>query len=203
MLLFLDVISSIPEFFIIEDNKVIYQRKIITNVSDKLSDNIFENYTEINNNFNLTDNLKKIAITIGPGSYTSLRVGAAFISGLQISKNLEFYPLSITDIYKFKLKTYKEEDLGFFICSSKNQNFFCTMSNQQNIEYTKIEDDTYLVADNITKIFYNYRQFDTTKKVKQYKFSFIEEILMNYNTIEFLKNTIINPIYVSNNKILN
>ena len=203
MLLFLDVVSLIPEFFIIEDNKVIYQRKIITNVSDKLSDNIFENYTEINNNFNLTDNLKKIAITIGPGSYTSLRVGAAFISGLQISKNLEFYPLSITDIYKFKLKTYKEEDLGFFICSSKNQNFFCTMSNQQNIEYTKIEDDTYLVADNITKIFYNYRQFDTTKKVKQYKFSFIEEILMNYNTIEFLKNTIINPIYVSNNKILN
>ena len=203
MFLFLDVISPIPEFFIIEDNKVIYQRKIITNVSDKLSDNIFENYTEINNNFNLTDNLKKIAITIGPGSYTSLRVGAAFISGLQISKNLEFYPLSITDIYKFKLKTYKEEDLGFFICSSKNQNFFCTMSNQQNIEYTKIEDDTYLVADNITKIFYNYRQFDTTKKVKQYKFSFIEEILMNYNTIEFLKNTIINPIYVSNNKILN
>ena len=35
MLLFLDVISPIPEFFIIEDNKVILQRKIINKESEK------------------------------------------------------------------------------------------------------------------------------------------------------------------------
>jgi len=44
MLLFLDVISPIPEFCIIKDNKLIDQRKIIEKESDKLSDYIFETY---------------------------------------------------------------------------------------------------------------------------------------------------------------
>ena len=82
MLLFLDVISPIPEFLLIEDNKVILQRKIINNESEKLSDNIFEIYMQINNHYNLDQKLKKISITIGPGSYTSLRVGASFVAGL-------------------------------------------------------------------------------------------------------------------------
>ncbi len=90
MLLFLDVISPLPEFFLIEDNKVIFSRKIIENTSEKLSDNILETYIQIDKDLNLSKNLKKISITIGPGSYTSLRVGAAFISGLYISKNLLF-----------------------------------------------------------------------------------------------------------------
>ena len=42
MLLFLDVISPIPEFCLIEDNKVVLKRKIITNETDRLSDNIIQ-----------------------------------------------------------------------------------------------------------------------------------------------------------------
>ena len=103
MLLFLDVISPIPEFFVIEDNKVIIKRKIIANQSDKLSDNIFESYIKMYEETKLRQKLKKVAMTIGPGSYTSLRVGAAFISGLVISKNLSFCPISIDDIIKIKL----------------------------------------------------------------------------------------------------
>ena len=61
MLLFLDVISPIPEFLLIEDNKVILQRKIINKESDKLSDNIFEIYMQINNHYNLDQKLKKIS----------------------------------------------------------------------------------------------------------------------------------------------
>ena len=83
MLLFLDVISPLPEFLVIEDNKVILHRKIIDNESDKLSDNIFQAFIGLNKGLNLIQNLEKIVITIGPGSYTSLRVGAAFVSGLQ------------------------------------------------------------------------------------------------------------------------
>ena len=62
MLLFLDVISPIPEIYVIEDNKVIFQRKILKNESDKMSDYIIENYSDINNKLKLTKNLKKIAI---------------------------------------------------------------------------------------------------------------------------------------------
>ena len=88
MLLFLDVISPLPEFCVIDDNKVILQEKIIQNETDKLSDNIIQTYIEIDKRLNLTKNLKKISTTIGPGSYTSLRVGSAFISGLMISRNI-------------------------------------------------------------------------------------------------------------------
>ena len=53
MLLFLDIVSPIPEFTIIEDNKVILRQKIISNEGDKLSDNIIQSYIEINNKLNL------------------------------------------------------------------------------------------------------------------------------------------------------
>ena len=98
MLLFLDVISPIPEFCVIDDNKLILKEKIIQNETDRLSDNIIQSYIEIDKRLNLTQNLKKIATTIGPGSYTSLRVGSAFISGLMISRKISYYPLSIEDI---------------------------------------------------------------------------------------------------------
>ena len=100
MLLFLDVISPIPEFFAIEDNKIIYQCKIVTNESEKLSDNIIQKYIEIDKELNLNKKLKKLAMTIGPGSYTSLRVGASFLSGLSISMNLKYCPITISAILK-------------------------------------------------------------------------------------------------------
>ena len=59
MLLFLDVVSPIPEFFIIEDNKLIFQRKIIVNESEKLSDkiDIGKIETKIDEGFKRIENL--------------------------------------------------------------------------------------------------------------------------------------------------
>ena len=48
MLLFLDVISPLPEFCVIDDNKVILKEKIIQNETDRLSDNIIPvSYTHL------------------------------------------------------------------------------------------------------------------------------------------------------------
>ena len=91
MLLFLDVVSPIPEIFIIEENKLVFSEKIISKESEKLSDNIFQTYLKLNKDLNLSKNLTKIAITNGPGSYTSLRVGSAFVSGLKISRFINLY----------------------------------------------------------------------------------------------------------------
>ena len=102
--MFLDFISPLPEFCVIDDNKVILQEKIIQNETDRLSDNIIQSYVEIDKRLNLTQNLEKISTTIGPGSYTSLRVGSAFISGLIISRKIPYYPLSIEDILNINSK---------------------------------------------------------------------------------------------------
>tara|TARA_Y100000768_G_scaffold278290_1_gene213625 strand:+ start:702 stop:1316 length:615 start_codon:yes stop_codon:yes gene_type:complete len=204
MLLFLDVISPIPEFFAIEDNKVIFQRKIVKNESQKISDNIFETFIKINKELNLLRNIKKISMTIGPGSYTSLRVGAAFMAGLRISKEIPFLSLTVTDIFKYKLKCHKELGAAIFISSSNNQQFFCTMKDNYKIEYKKIELNKYFSIKNINTIFYNNKKYQTKEQdILQYKFSFIDALLFNIDNLKFTKDNIIKPIYISNNKILN
>ena len=120
MLLFLDVISPLPEFLVIEDNKVIFSKKIISSESGKLSDNIFETYFEANKEINLSKYLSKTAITIGPGSYTSLRVGAAFIAGLVVSSQILFSPVSVYDILRFKSNLINIDKTAIFISSSND-----------------------------------------------------------------------------------
>ena len=181
MLLFLDVISPLPEFCVIDDNKIILQEKIIQNETDRLSDNIIQSYVAIDKRLNLTQNLKKISTTIGPGSYTSLRVGSAFISGLMTSRKIPYYPLSIADILYFSTKKTSKKNLGVFITSSNNQQFLCYKNKDNIMEYNKIENN----------------------KLEQIQFSFFDEFYKNYNNLIFKKNIIIKPIYISNNQILN
>ena len=202
MLLLLDVISPLPEFCIIEENKIIIQRKIVKKESDKLSDYIFQIFKEINDNLKITDNIKQTIMTIGPGSYTSLRVGAAFLSGLIISKDLTFCPISVEDIFNFKSLLYKSSEFGFYINSSQNQNFLCVMNNDKKIEYLKL-DNKIKIKSNLKTIFYNFNKLNDNNKCSQIKFSFIDEILQNYQKLKFTKKSIIKPIYISNNKILN
>jgi len=203
MLLFLDVISSIPEFCVIEDNKVILQQKITQDETDKLSDNIIQSYIEIDKRLNLTKNLKKISSTIGPGSYTSLRVGSAFISGLMISRKIPYYPLSIEDILDFNSTKYSKKNLGAFITSSNNQKFLCYKIKGNVMEYYKIENNKYLIPKHIDLIIFNKTRINKNNEFEQIQFSFFEEFHNNYNNLIFKKNIIIKPIYISNNQLLN
>ncbi len=204
MFLFLDVISPIPEFYVIEENKVMLNRKILLNESEKLSDNIFQTYVKIDKDINLTKNLKKTALTIGPASFTSLRVGAAFLSGINISKNLPFCPISMNDIFKFKFLINNNKKIGFYLSSANNQNFLCTMTKNKKLNYQKIDELNQDAPTNIETIYYNSKKFySTSNNFQQIKFSFIEEILLNLNKLNFSKKTIIEPIYISNNTILN
>ena len=203
MLLFLDIISSIPEFCVIDDNKVILQQKITLDETDRLSDNIIQSYIEIDKRLNLTKNLKKISSTIGPGSYTSLRVGSAFISGLMISRKIPYYPLSIEDILTFNSIRHSKKNLGVFITSSNNQKFLCYKIRENKMEYYKIENNKYLIPSHIDLILFNKSKINEINKLEQIKFSFFEEFYRNYNSLTFKKNMIIKPIYISKNQILN
>ena len=203
MLLFLDVISSIPEFCVIDDNKVILQEKIIQNETDRLSDNIIQSYIAIDKRLNLTQNLKKISTTIGPGSYTSLRVGSAFVSGLMISRKIPYYPLSIDDILNFNSKKYYKKNLAVFITSSNDQQFLCYKNKDNEMEYNKIENNKCSIPKHIELILFNKTELNENNKLHQIQFSFFEEFYKNYNNLNFKKNIIIKPIYISNNQLLN
>ncbi len=203
MLLFLDVISPLPEFCVIDDNKVILQEKIIQNQTERLSNNIIQSYLEIDKRLNLTQNLKKISTTIGPGSYTSLRVGSAFISGLMISRKIPYYGLSIADILNFNSKKTSKKNLGVFITSSNNQQFLCYKNKDYIMEYNKFENNKHSIPKHIELIFYNKTKINENNQLEQIQFSFFEEFYKNYNNLIFKKNIIIKPIYISNNQLLN
>ena len=203
MLLFLDVISPLPEFCVIDDNKVILKEKIIQNETDRLSDNIIQSYIEIDKRLNLTQNLKKISTTIGPGSYTSLRVGSAFVSGLMISRKIPYYPLSIEDILNFNSKKYNKKNLGIFITSSNDQQFLCYKNKDNVMEYNKIENNRCPIPKHIELILFNKTKINKDTKLEQIQFSFFEEFYKNYNNLTFKKNITIKPIYISNNQLLN
>ena len=203
MLLYLDIISSIPEFCVIDDNKVILQQKITQYETDRLSDHIIQSYIEIDKRLNLTKNLEKISSTIGPGSYTSLRVGSAFISGLTISRKIPYYPLSIKDILNFNSIRHSKKNLGVFITSSNNQKFLCYKIKNNTMQYYKIENNKYTVPKHIDLIIFNKNKINGNNELEQMQFSFFKEFYNNYNNLTFKKNIIIKPIYISNNKLLN
>ena len=201
MFLLLDVASPIPEFHLINDKKIIDSIKITDNNDQKLSDLLIPNYLEINTAYKLSDNLKKLIITIGPGSYTALRVGASFIAGLSQSMNLPVSAVSTLTIHNHLSEP--RNHIGIYFESSNKQKFFSYQKNHQFI-HEKIDDMSYTLPESVSKLLYNYNlpNFINTK-VESEIFSIKINIIENLDKLEFDNNLIIKPIYVSNNSILN
>ena len=122
MFLLLDVASPIPEFHLINDKKIIDSIKIVDNNNQKLSDLLIPTYLEIDTAYKLSDNLKKLIITIGPGSYTALRVGASFVAGLSQSMNLPVSAVSTLTIHNHLPEP--RNHIGIYFESSNKQKFF-------------------------------------------------------------------------------
>ena len=61
-----------------------------------------------------------------------------------------------------------------------------------------------LLQNNIKTVLFNFDNLELDNyKVEKLKISFVDEILKYNNRLTFLKDSIIKPIYISNNKILN
>jgi tRNA threonylcarbamoyladenosine biosynthesis protein TsaB len=201
MFLLLDVASPIPEFHLINDKKIIDSIKITDNNDQKLSDLLIPTYLEIDTAYKLSNNLKKLIITIGPGSYTALRVGASFIAGLSQSLNLPVSAVSTLTIYNHLLEP--RNHIGIYFESSNKQKFFSYKKNHQFI-HEKIDDISYTIPESVSKLLYNYTlpNFINTK-VEPEIFSIKINIIENLDKLEFDNDMIIKPIYISNNTILN
>ena len=61
-----------------------------------------------------------------------------------------------------------------------------------------------MLPNNIKTVLFNFDNLELDNhKVEKLKFSFVDEILKYNDKLNFLKDSIIKPIYISNNKILN
>ena len=201
MFLLLDVASPIPEFHLINDKKIIDSIKILDKNDQKLSDLLIPTYLEIDTAYKLSENLKKLIITIGPGSYTALRVGASFVAGLSQSMNLPVSAVSTLTIHNHLPEP--RNHIGIYFESSNKQKFFSYQKNHQFI-HEKIDDMSYTLPDSVSKLLYNCTlpNFINTK-IESKIFSIKNNVIENLDKIKFDKNLIIKPIYISNNTILN
>ena len=201
MIILLDVSSPIPEFHLINYNKIIHSTKIIKNTNQKLSNQLIPAFLEIKNTYSLYNNLKELIITIGPGSYTALRVGASFIAGLSQSLDLPVAVFSTETVYNFICKDKKK--IAIYFESSNNQKFLSYKEDSKFI-HAKIENDEYLLTIPISHVLYNnnFPKFIRENSIIN-SFSLKKIIIENLNKLDFKKNVIIKPIYISNNPILN
>ena len=213
MILFLDTVSSLPEFSIIEDNKIIYSNQILSNQNEKMSDLLIPSYLSIEKKYNLKSKLQLLLINTGPGSYTALRVGISFFSGLSLSQNIDLIGLPCIDLFRFIIPNEELIFSGVYISSSNDQNFiyfFDLKVNQfkiKKIEKNKSLDKQDIDLSILKKIYINESLQENLNilpdvEVKVIKFSKL--VNQNIKKIEkYTKNEIIEPLYFSNNKILN
>ena len=212
MILFLDTVSSLPEFSIIEDNKIIYSEKILKNFEEKMSDCIIPCYIGLEKKYTLDSNLKSIIVNTGPGSYTALRVGIAFLLGLSVSRNIFLKGVSCTDLFKHQIKSQDVISTAILINSSNNQKFICIYNEiKKDYNVHKIEKNINFLSlskNPIKKILtnenINFKDLTYLKNINNNKIDF--NYLVVKNLIKILnipKQNIIEPIYISNNKILN
>ena len=209
MILFLDTVSPLPEFSLIGDNKIIFSKKIINNHHEKMSDYLIKSYTDLEKKFSLDQKLENLIINIGPGSYTSLRIGIAFFSGLSMSYQIDLKGIPCVDFYKYVIS---KDDLlltGIYIHSANNQKFICIYDEKK--EYYNIhkiesfnEIENFKIKNIISNTELNKNNSNFFKNIKYQSISFKEIIIKNLDAIMKLENSkIIEPIYISNNKILN
>jgi len=204
MILYLDVVSSIPEFSIIEDNKIIFSTKIIHSVDEKLSDNIIPKYLEMNKSFKFQKNLKGLIITTGPGSYTSLRVGAAFIAGLKYTKDIKTASVSSEIISKLLISDNNKINELVYINSANSQNFISLQNNKNIFTHYKIDNEYANLPKEVKKIYFNEKPLkNQLNNIKYEKFNLNSLVVKNLNKINFSNKNLIKPIYISNNKLLN
>ena len=204
MILYLDVVSSIPEFSIIEDNKIIFSTKIIHSVDEKLSSNIIPKYLEMDKSFKFQNNLKGLIITTGPGSYTSLRVGAAFIAGLKYSKDIKTASVSSEIISKLLISDNNKVNELVYINSANSQNFISLQNNKNIFTHYKIDNEYANLPKEVKKIYFNEKPLkNQLNNIKYEKFNLNSLVVQNLNKINFNNKNLIKPIYISNNKLLN
>ncbi|MCK4644260.1 tRNA (adenosine(37)-N6)-threonylcarbamoyltransferase complex dimerization subunit type 1 TsaB [bacterium] len=87
------------------------------------------------------DDIENLVYNMGPGSFTGLRIGAAFLSGLSASTNAVLYGV---DLYSVVMSNLLGDDDAVYIRNSKKREFYMLtreMADFQLISLQKLTDD--------------------------------------------------------------
>lgn len=207
MNLFLDTISPIPKFYIINNNSI-QSIQILNKNSNKISDNIVQVFLKMQRKFKLNDKIDNLIVCTGPGSYTAMRIGIAFMYGISITKKIPLIGISGLELLKFATPKQNHKQTLFLIKSSNDQNFFSIYSKKNNSYLlNKINNSN---AKNIFNKKYSYKiansEIDSSiiedLNISEYKIiSFSEIVKSNLEKILLKKlNKTISPIYIEESK---
>ena len=207
MNLFLDTISPIPKFYIINNNSI-QSIQILNKNSNKISDNIVQVFLKMQRKFKLNDKIDNLIVCTGPGSYTAMRIGIAFMYGISITKKIPLIGISGLELLKFATPKQNHKQTLFLIKSSNDQNFFSIYSKKNNSYLlNKINNSN---DKNIFNKKYSYKiansEIDSSiiedLNISEYKIiSFSEIVKSNLEKILLKKlNKTISPIYIEESK---
>lgn len=114
----IDTSTSAFSICVFNDNKIFYElRQERAFIKDTKDAGIFSAVQELLNNIE-NEKIDAIALSIGPGMFTSLRVGLALAKGLHISRNIPVCGVNTLDVIAHSF-------FSFFDVINKEKNILC------------------------------------------------------------------------------
>ena len=154
---------------------------------------------EINSRYDLGE-FDGIAISIGPGSYTGLRIGLSLAKGLAFSKNLPLIPITTFDIINYEI--INESSYWILVHSHRNFYFAQKYNNSIKIDEPYVIDINKLESD---YIYYSGKEVYKNEENKTYSKLNSDVMLQiamdNYNELCIQEINSVSPNYISNVKL--
>ncbi len=91
--------------------KFVHSEKLMPMISDLLKNADTE-----------LDHVGAIAVSMGPGSFTGLRIGLTIAKGLSVGRNIPIIPVPTFDAFAFQLVANLPNDIEFIIANNANIN---------------------------------------------------------------------------------
>lgn len=113
------------------------------------SEKLFELIQKSLEEMDLTiESIKAIAVSMGPGSFTGLRIGSAAAKGIAFGRELPIIPVPTFEALALQISEYIPENSEFTICNSVNRDEYYISDFVSQKNGYKIKNDLELIAKN-------------------------------------------------------